>query len=277
MLKCLPFKSIVPVAIAVTGFVAVACIVLYNFLKADSISDAVRHETSLADTVVKSTQHAMLSNDPETIRQIITDIGSQPGIVHVRIFNKQGKISYSSDRSEVNRIVDKQEAGCIGCHRGVTPITELGRMDQARQFTNHDGVPVIAITAPIYNEAACATALCHVHAAGQKVLGTLDIGLSALPLRDSLTVMRWRMTVFSIMVLFLTVGGVAAMLRRSLFLPLKNLLECARQQSEAVSGSSFDGGNELDQLLDHLRQQEQRLRSAETELAQCKEHQPHNL
>jgi len=270
MFKCLPAKTIIPVAIAVTGFVTVACIILYNYLKADSIGEAVRYETSLADTVVKAAHHSMLHNDPEAIRQLVSNIGSQPGIVHARIFNKQGKISYSRDRSEVNRVVDKREAGCSGCHNGPTPATSLGRMEQARQFTNHDGVPVIAITSPIYNEPACAAAACHVHPAGQKILGTLDIGISAMPLRDSLKTMRWRMTIFSLMVLCLTVGGVAAVLRRSIFLPLQKLLAYTRQQERRdTPRPPPDCAFQL--LENYLQEQEQRLQATEEQLKTSRE------
>ena len=265
MFKCLPAKAIVPAVIAVTGFVAVACIVLYNYLKADSINEAVRYETSLADTVVKAAHYSLLHNDPEAIRQLVSNIGSQPGIVHTRIFNKQGRISYSSNQSEVNRVVDKREAGCSGCHSGPTPATALGRMEQARHFTNHDGVPVIAITAPIYNEPACATAACHVHPAGQKVLGTLDIGISAVPLRNNLNTMRWRMIVFSLMVLCLTAGGIAAVLRRAIFLPLQKLLAYTRHQ--AVEENPQPPPSCAFELLhSYMQEQETRLRAAEAEL-----------
>lgn len=265
MFKCLPAKAIAPVTIAVTGFVAVACIVLYNYLKADSISEAVRYETSLADTVVKAAHYAMLHNDPEAIRQLVHNIGTQPDIVHARIFNKQGRISYSRDRSEVNRVVDKREAGCSGCHSGATPATSLGKMEQARRFINHDGIPVIAITAPIYNEPACATAACHVHPAGQKILGTLDIGISAVPLGKSLSTMRWRMMVFSLMVLCLTVGGVAAVLRRSIFLPLQKLLAYTRHQPE-VENPHPPPDCAFELLQAYLQGQEQRLKAAEAQL-----------
>jgi hypothetical protein len=265
MFKCLPGKTIVPVTIAVTGFVSVACIVLFNYLKADSIGEAIRYETSLADTVVKAAHYSMLRNDPESVSQLISNIGTKPGIVHARIFNKQGKISYSNNRAELNRVVDKKEAGCIGCHGGPTPATTLGRMEQARQFTNHDGIPVIAITAPIYNEPACASGACHVHPAGQKILGTLDIGISAVPLRESLATMRWRMILFSLMVLCLTVGGVAAVLHRAIFLPLQKLLEYTRQHQEGDAPIP-PPGCEIERLQAYLLDQDRRLQAAETEL-----------
>jgi hypothetical protein len=157
--------------------------------------------------------------------RIINNIGSQEGVEHIRIFNRKGVISYSNDKSELNHTVDKESAGCKGCHAGAVPLTSLGRMDQARRFINKKGVSVIAITTPIYNEPACSSAECHVHPDNQKVLGILDIGLSAEPLNQTLSIISSRMLVFCLMVLLLTIGGVAAILHRSVFLPLKNLVE----------------------------------------------------
>lgn len=218
-------RAIIPASLAVTGFVVVCCFLLYGFVKEDITRDTVNHETSLADTVIKSAHYSMLKADQEGMHRIIANIGSQDGVEHIRIFNRKGVISYSNDKSELNHTVDKDSAGCKGCHAGAVPLASLGRMEQARRFVNKKGVPVIAITTPIYNEPACASAACHIHPDKQKVLGTLDIGLSAAPLNHTLSVISSRMILFCLMVLLLTIGGVAAILRRSVFLPLSNLVE----------------------------------------------------
>jgi hypothetical protein len=183
--------------------------------------NAVRQATVLAGTVVKSTRYAMLQSDDENLRDIIANISSQQGVEHVRIFNKKGLIEFSSDQTEIKHYVDKKAAGCIGCHSGPTPASKLGEMQQARQFVNGKGREVIAITAPIYNEPDCFNASCHFHPSGQKVLGTLDIGLSRQPLQQSLTTMRGRMLIFTVMILILTVGGVSALLGRTILEPIR--------------------------------------------------------
>jgi len=225
MFRNLATRAIIPASLAVTGFVVVCCFLLYGFVKEDITRDTVNHETGLADTIIKSTHYSMLKADQEGMNRIIANIGSQEGVEHIRIFNRKGVISYSNDKSELNHTVDKDSAGCKGCHAGAVPLTSLGRMEQARRFVNKKGVPVIAITTPIYNEPACASAECHIHPDKQKVLGTLDIGLSAAPLNHTLSVISSRMILFCLMVLLLTIGGVAAILRRSVFLPLSNLVE----------------------------------------------------
>ena len=228
MFKTLTAQAIIPVTIAITGFVIICCILLYSLMKSDLVNDAVTYSNGLADTIVKSTRYAMLKDDRETVSKIITNVSEQKGLEHTRIFNKKGSIIFSGNMKEVGHLVDKKTAGCVECHDGPVPKATLGQMQKARRFVDERGVEVLAITAPIYNETECFTAPCHVHPEGQKVLGTLDIGLSVPVLLKNLPVMRGRMIVFSILVLFLCVGGVAALLWRNVFLPVRLLGEYAQ-------------------------------------------------
>ncbi len=254
MFRTLPSRAIVPVALAVTGFVVVSCLLLYSVMKKDMINSTISHETNLTDTVIKSTRYAMLKSDRETLRNIIANVGEQKGVEHLRIFNKKGLIMFSSNDRERGRYVDKKSPGCVRCHSGAVPSSSLGSMERVRSFKNEKGVKVLAIMAPIYNEPQCYSAACHFHTADEKVLGTLDIGLSAAPLMKTLSDMRRNMTLFSAMVLILTVGGVAALLRRQVFIPLKEITEFT---SEAKSGNldyDLKGiSGELSDLADNVR------------------------
>lgn len=223
MFGTLAAKALVPVGLAVTGFMVVCCLVLYTAISDDLHRGEIVHATNLADTVLKSTRYAMLRSDRETQAMMIRNVGEQHGVDHVRIFNKKGIITFSARSAEINSQVDKKAEGCVNCHKGATPLSSLGTMDQARTFTNTRGNDVMAITAPIYNEPDCSTAACHFHSAGQKVLGTLDIGLSRQEIKRSLTMLRIQMIIFTIMCLVLTIGGVTALLRRNVFLPLHKL------------------------------------------------------
>jgi len=271
MFKTLTARAIVPVAVAVTGFVIVCCILLYSVMKTDMTNDTIQHETNLADTVIKSTRYAMLKSDREMLSNIVENIGDQQGVEHVRIFNKKGLIMFSEEAGEINSFVDKMAAGCIGCHAGAVPAATLGSMERARRFTNERGLAVLAITAPINNEPACYTAPCHFHSAGQKILGTLDIGLSAAPLLKTLAVMRGRMIIFSIMVLILTIGGVAAMLRRQIFVPLREITEFTSNINRGNLDHELSGiSGELNDLAEDVRAVALQLRTAVQEIEELK-------
>lgn len=271
MFRTLSVRAIVPVAVAVTGFVIVCCLQLYSVMKSDMINDTIIHETNLTDTVTKSARYAMLKSDREMLGNIIANVGDQKGVEHLRIFNKKGLVAFSANPKEINQMVDKKSAGCISCHAGPVPVSSLGSMERARRFKNERGTEVLAITAPIYNEPACYNGQCHFHTADQKVLGTLDIGLSAAPLLRTLSVMRGRMIVFSVMILILTVGGVAALLRRQVFMPLRELEEFTLDLKDGKLDREFKGfSGELTDLVDNMREITGRLKDAEQEIAALK-------
>ena len=233
MFKTLAGRALVPVGIAVTGFVMVCYMLLYTAVKNEINRDAIQHATNLADTILKSTRYAMLKDDRETLNTVVLNIGEQKGVEHVRIFNKKGVVNISAKRNEVNRQVDKNAEGCITCHRGPKPITTLGSMQQARTFVNANNKDVMAITAPIYNEPECFNAACHFHPSTPQVLGILDIGTSQDSLHKTLATIRNLMIIFSLMTLLLTAGGVSAILRRSVFLPMQQLSEYTMEKENA--------------------------------------------
>lgn len=229
-------KAIVPVALSLTGFVIICSLMLCASIKEGFMEDAVRQETSLANTVVSATRYTMMTDDRESLYHIIDSIGAQKGIEHLRIFNKEGVIMFSSNPEELNQVVDKTTAGCVECHSGSEPTVHLGSMQLARRFVNTKNNNVLAITSPIYNDAQCSAGDCHFHPSQQKVLGTLDIGLSTTSLDSNLRALRWKMVVFCVMVLILSVGGISALLKRNLLTPINQLMDYVRK----VSGGRLD-------------------------------------
>lgn len=216
-------RAILPVACAVTCFVIACCVLLYSFIKSDLTRSEIEHASALADTVVKSAHYAMLHDDRQSLRALISNVGDQQQVEHVRIFNKKGLIMFSEDDSEVSRFVDKHAAGCDGCHVGGETRRHLGTMDKARRFTNEGGRDVLAITVPIYNAPDCYTSSCHVHDSSQSLLGTLDLGLSEKPMQRSMGMIKNRMIVFTVMLVILTVSAVCALIYRQVLLPLEKL------------------------------------------------------
>jgi hypothetical protein len=271
MLKSLIARAIVPVAVAITGFVIVCCILLYSALKADMVSDAASYETNLADTIIRSTRYAMLKGDRETLRTIIDNISSQDNLEHVRIFNKKGLIMFSGNHGEVLTYMDKKTAGCIGCHAGPAAKSTLRQMERARRFQDSRGKEIIAITSPLYNDPACYTASCHFHSADQKILGILDLGISAEHLDSTLTLLKNRMIVFSIMILLLSVGGVAALLRRQVFVPLRQIRTFTSEVNSGSLSNDLSGiSGELTDLACDVRSIACQLKLAEEELRKIK-------
>lgn len=264
MFSSINSRAIVPVACAVTGFVIACCLLLYTFVKDDLVKGEIQHAVDLAETVIKSTRYAMLHDDRETLRNIISNIGEQHMVEHIRIFNKKGLVMFSPDARELNQFIDKSAAGCNECHAGAEPKRSLGTMAQARQFTNLEGGDVLAITAPIYNEPECSNAVCHFHESEQSLLGTLDIGVSQAPLKRTLGQLQNRMIMFSGMVLVLTVGAVCALLYSQVLLPIKQLADFTDGARGDTLGDDFpEVSGEIARLAQAFQRMTNRVRELE--------------
>ncbi len=235
-------KAIVPVALSITGFVVICSIVLCSSIKEDLLKTTVQQETNLAATVISATRYTMMTDDRKSLNYIINSIGDQKGVEHLRIFNKEGVIMFSSTPEELNQVVNKTTAGCIECHSGSEPSVRLGSMELARRFVNADNHNVLAITAPIYNDALCSAGDCHFHPAEKKVLGTLDIGLSTASLDSNLQALHWKMVSFCVMILILSVGGVSALLKRNLLTPINQLMDYVKKLSGGEMDNDFPKG-----------------------------------
>jgi Zn finger protein HypA/HybF involved in hydrogenase expression len=216
-------RAIIHVAIVVTGFTIVCCILLYTFIKADMMEDSVLYETALADTILKSMKHEMVLSDRDSLQQIIVDIGKQERVRYARIFNCSGVVSFSSNREETGITIDRQSEACKKCHRGTKPSTSLDPMEQANIYVSGDGERIMSLMTPIFNEAVCSNGDCHYHPPEKILLGGMDFGISQEHLDYSLARLRLRMVIFCVMILVLTVAGVTALLWRNVMQPLGEL------------------------------------------------------
>jgi two-component system, NtrC family, sensor kinase len=125
-----------------------AFFILYGYV---NLRDLRRHSEAqvaqtaerITDLIRRSTHYEMLHNDREALYNVIQEIGSEPGIRRIRIFNPEGRIQFSTDAKEVAAA--------------------------ARSFT---------VTRRIENMPACSNAACHSHRADQPLLGVIEANLS---------------------------------------------------------------------------------------------------
>ena len=138
----------------------------------------VQSADRITDVILRSTKYEMMRNDREALVNVIQELGSEPGIRRIRIFNKDGRITLSTDAREVNTVVDKTAEACYGCHSQSAPPDQLARRDRARDFYDREGHHLLGVMRPIENTPECSNASCHVHQAGLRVLGVIDADLS---------------------------------------------------------------------------------------------------
>jgi len=138
----------------------------------------VQSADRITDLILRSTRYEMLHNDREALDNVIQELGAEPGIRRIRIFNKEGRITVSTEGAEIGTVVDQSAEACYGCHAQSAPLAKLNRPDRARIFIDKGGERTLGVIRPIENAPACANAACHVHPAGQRVLGVVDANLS---------------------------------------------------------------------------------------------------
>jgi two-component system NtrC family sensor kinase len=162
----------------------------------------------VSDIVKRSTSQYMLRNDQVGLHELMATIASEPGVVRIRIFNQEGRISYSTDPRERGAMVAKDAEACYGCHAAGQPLTHLDRPDRFRIY-RFDNVPVLGVINPIENQPACSNAACHAHPPEQKILGVLDTNLSLAAAEASLaesTRWMWIYTVLGAVLVSLLSG-----------------------------------------------------------------------
>lgn len=163
----------------------------------------------IGDIIKRSTRLSMLENRRDELYHMINQIGDEPGLKRVRILNKEGKITFSTDENEINTYVDKKAEACYACHTQERPLAKLSRPDRARIFKVNGGERLLGLIQPIENEPDCYTASCHVHPESKKVLGVLDINISLAKVDESIAEYQ-RNIILNLLVIMITISLVSA-------------------------------------------------------------------
>jgi two-component system NtrC family sensor kinase len=167
------FARQIPHSVAAKLFAVVFLVLLLNLgvlgfvnvrLHREHLESArLRAAERISDIVRRSTSYYMLRNDREALTHIIRTIGQGSGIMRVRITDANGRVGFSTERTEIGHIV--HVAGAI------VPV------QQTRIFETN-GLRQLGVTTPILNSPSCSSGACHAHPASEQLLGTLELNLS---------------------------------------------------------------------------------------------------
>ncbi len=222
----------------VVGFV-VTCIFgffMYVVMKTSQDSllrELLRSATQLSETVRRSTHYDMLENRRENIYRIIRTIASQKGIEKIRIFNKEGRIMFSTAEEEAGKMVDKKAEECYACHARERPLERLDIKKRSRIFRwGEDKHRVFGMITPIYNEESCYTAACHYHPPEQKILGVLDIVISLKDVDQRREAMLKRFLITAALAILSTCLLIIVFMQKALITPVRKLVEGTEKIAE---------------------------------------------
>ena len=271
MFKKIGFRLIFVVAL--TSLIIIGVYAYFN-IKSQSNSltaEVERHSNQLGETVISSTRFDMMLNQRDRIQQTINSIGTQPQIRDVRIINKYGQITYSSNPDNINQMVDKRAESCYACHAEDKPLEQISIRDRTRIFKIHpDSNRVLGVITPIYNEKSCWQADCHAHPKNQKVLGVLDVSISLAEVDKAIITREWEIVFFAIIAIIAVGLLIAFFVRRWVSNPVKDLLNATQQISQGNLNYTINdlGDNEIGKLGQSFNNMTKKISEARMQLFQ---------
>ncbi len=231
--------------------------------------DLVKTEAYRAsDFIKRSLLSEMMRNERDDIREAVALMGGEPGIDVIRIYNKEGEITFSSDTSEIGHSVGPDAAACHVCHRAADLPSRVPAGSEARIYTETGGHRILALLNPIENLAGCSEAACHAHAPERTVLGVLDVELSMEQIDVLMAAAARRSTAVAFLIILLSALTIAAIVYYSVHLPTKRL----RRGTEALAAGDLgvsidlDRDDELGRLASSFNEMSRSLQRADAEL-----------
>jgi two-component system NtrC family sensor kinase len=235
-------------------------------------AEVVRGAAQFSDTIKASTYHAMLADERPDAYRTMEMIGQLEGIEQVRMLNKEGRVTFSTERAEVGRLVDKSAEACYACHAAGQPLVRLNVPSRYRIFARN-GHNVLAMITPIYNEPSCTSAPCHYHPAEKQVLGVVDISMSLEDEDHAVAALGRRTTLFSAVGILLLAAAVGFFVRGYVIRPLG---EIARATGRVARGDleytvPMQRTDEIGRLASSFNEMTMSLRQARADLQNLNE------
>ncbi len=196
--------------------VLTVCFGLYTYFTISNQSNQmmdmmVHNATATTDLIRSSIHYSMQQHRKEDAYRIIEAIGREPEVVDIRLYNKDGVITYSTDHSEIKSQVDIQADACVICHDVTPPIHAIPYDSMWRTITsgeNRDDMSrILELTTPIENEMSCYGAGCHPSPEDVTIIGVLDVMISLDTVDKNIAQARQQMTI-SAVILILVVSSI---------------------------------------------------------------------
>ena len=258
----------------IVGVVVIEGIFLY--LNIRSLSRQILEKTeeeafNLSETIRLSIRNAMIKDRRDEYQRIIDDVAQRKGIVEVRIFNKMGEITVSSDSAKVGTVVDKKAEACYGCHREDEAKVLLPSDSKTRTY-HTEKQRLLGLINPIYNEPSCYP--CHPKTLN--VLGVLDTMISLEGFEKEKAQIYNRMMISGVISVIVLSLLLSLFLTRFVNRPIDKLLSATQQAAhgnlnQTVGIRSHDELGELSDSFNNMISELKRSRDAIEEWTQTLE------
>jgi two-component system NtrC family sensor kinase len=151
-------------------------LMFYRYEKAIMLKGLAEHARFASDLVMRGIHYGMLTAQRDVIQQNVEKLGSSEGISGIVIYDRQGKVFAATDRRRIGssiRIDPYVRDAFEGRSRRPELTTDSAEQKALRHLT------------PIFTEPSCSAAQCHFHPAEERVLGVLEMDLTATSVLES--------------------------------------------------------------------------------------------
>lgn len=241
MLRLIETRIGLKLIIAV-GIITIVIIGAFSYFTINAQSDALLsqagvHANQLSEAIKNATLTSMLENRKEEVHAIINTVSHEPSILEIRIFNKEGVVTFSSHKESTGKMVDKHAESCYACHTENQPLQRLSIDQRMRLYKiSPDSSRILAVINPIYNKPSCYQAACHAHTKDQTVLGVLDIKMDLKDVDRQIEDSKLRLMAFAGVAILALSFSIAYFVRQWVGKPVTELVKATNQ----VSSGNFN-------------------------------------
>jgi len=267
------YKLIVTVGLALLIAISTWAYFNIDYQKSRVMKNVVAGTDRLTNTIRLGTHYAMMLNSRDDINQIIQNIGKQPEIENIRIYNKNGQIKFSNRHSEIDTTTNIKAEACDICHRSDPPQAAINLNERTRIFYSPNGSHLLGIISPIENELSCSTDSCHVHPQDKKILGALDVVVSLKETDKEILLFEKGIIGLAIFIFLCTSTLIFFFVLRFVSRPIKRLIKGTEliAKGEYRSEVVVSQEDEMGQLADAINKMGREIGEKQTELNKQKD------
>src|SRR5579859_2793596 len=111
----------------------------------------------LSRSITGATWHAMLDDDRRAAYSIMQVIADKQGVDRIRMYNKEGRLVYSTDAGEKSALTSSSTEVCASCHSKNSVKDRPSEDARVRYATSPNGVKPINMVPPIITSHLAAT------------------------------------------------------------------------------------------------------------------------
>ena len=269
MPRRLDFKLIFSLTILIVAISSISGYFNFRMQKERLVEAMILGADQLSRSITSATWHAMLDDDRKAAYEMMRVIADKQGVDRIRMFNREGRLVFSTDVNERPNVTIRSNEVCIGCH-ATTPVLAKPAVDsRVRYATSPDGIKTLNMVTAIHNEPSCSNASCHAHLATTKVLGILDVALRLDPVQRQTRAVTLQTILSTVIVVLIGAAFVILFTQRFVATPIREVV----QGTKALSAVQLDRpiqirrrSQELDELVDSINRMRERLKIAVDDL-----------